>query len=182
MPFARQLCLALPIALATAGVVSTIAAPRAPAIDPASGVLMAFVEEPGNPADTSGLGAVSASFRMAALEITHPQWLEFLEAVAADDPNDLFDPGMTSSDRSGILRSGSPGSFTYSLKPNFANKPINFTDWYDGARYCNWLHNGKPTGAQSAATTEDGTYDMSLSGDLIVRKPGARYFIPTHKT
>jgi formylglycine-generating enzyme required for sulfatase activity len=172
-----ELSLFLWLALSVAPV---LAAPRPPAIDPTSGVLMAFVEEPGNPADNTGLGAVSSSFRISALEITHPQWVEFLNAVAAADPNQLYNPGMTSSDRSGVLRSGTPGNYSYSIKPNFENKPINWTNWYDGARYCNWLQNGRPGGAQDASTTEDGAYDMSLSGDLIARKPGARYFIPTH--
>ena len=37
-----------------------------------------------------------------------------------------------------------------------------------------------PTGPQGPATTEDGSYDLSLSGNQIARLPGARYFIPTH--
>ena len=56
---------------------------------------------------------------------------------------------------------------------------MNGVDWYGAARYCNWLHNGLPTGPQDLSTTEDGAYDMAIGGDLIARKPGARYFLPT---
>lgn len=151
------------------------------AIDPASGLLMATIDQPDNPADGNGLGSVADTYRMTVYEITNTEYLEMLDAVAAADPNGLFNFNiMTDSDRGGLLQSGAPGSFTYSIKPEFANKPVNGVSWWDSARYCNWLHNGKPTGAQGPSTTEDGVYDLSLSGDLIVRKPSARYFIPTH--
>jgi formylglycine-generating enzyme required for sulfatase activity len=148
-------------------------------VDPLSGMAMAFIENAGNPNDTSGLGGVSYEYRIAIHEVTNAHYVEFLNAVAASDPNGLYAPIMTSSDRGGIERSGAPGSYTYSVKPNFDDKPANGFSWYDAARFCNWLHNGKPTGPQGPATTEDGAYDMSLPGDQIVRKP-AWYFIPTH--
>ena len=85
---------------------------------------------------------------------------------------------MTDSLRGGIIRNGSPGSFSYSLKPNFSNKPASGFSWLDGARFCNWLHNGKPVGPQDPTTTEDGAYDMSLPIDQVSRRPGARFFIP----
>ena len=154
--------------------------PLTVSVDPASGILMAFVESPGNPADGSGLGAVASSYRIAVFEITNPQFVEFLNAVAAADPNGLYNDGMTDSARGGIVRSGSSGSHTYAAKPNFENKPANWFNWYDAARFCNWLHNGKPAGAQGPATTEDGAYDLSLPGDQVSRKAGAKYFIPTH--
>lgn len=141
---------------------------------------MAFVEDPGNAADTSGLGAVAVSFRIAVYEVTNQQWIEFLNAVAADDPHELYNVGMTDSDRGGIVRNGPAGSYTYALKPNFADKPANWFSWYDAARFCNWLHNGKPTGAQGPSTTEDGAYDLSLPGGQVTRGPGPKYFIPSH--
>lgn len=150
-------------------------------IDPASGLLMATIDRPNNLADNSGLGAVAKSFRMSVYEITNTDYLGMLDAVAAADPNGLFNFNiMTDSDRGGILQSGTSGSFTYSIKQNFADKPVNGVSWWDSARYCNWLHNGRPTGDQGPSTTEDGAYDLSLPGGSIVRKPDARYFIPTH--
>lgn len=134
----------------------------------------------GNVPDSSGLGAVTVPFRMGVTEVTNPEWVAMLNAVAAADPNGLFDDGMTDSDRGGILRSGSPGSYTYSLKPDFSDKPVNWISWYDVARFCNWLHNGQPVGAQGSLTTEDGAYDLSLPGAELFRKPGALWFVPTH--
>jgi len=154
--------------------------PRSVSADPLSGMLMAFIDEPGNTDDTSGLGGVSYSYRLAVHEVSNTLYVEFLNAVAVSDPNGLYADIMTSSDRGGILRTGSPGSYTYSIKPNFHDKPANGYSWYDAARFCNWLHNGKPSGDQGPTTTDDGAYDMSLPGGQIVRKLGAKYFIPTH--
>jgi hypothetical protein len=46
-------------------------------------------------------------------------------------------------------------------------------------RYCNWLHNGKPTGAQSSSTTEDGAYTITASNVVIAANAGAKYRLPT---
>lgn len=148
------------------------------AVDPATGILMATIGRPGNPADTSGLGAVPYRHRMAVYEVTNTQYVEFLNAVAAADPHDLFNQSMTDSDRGGILRSGTSGSFSYSIKTHFEQKPANFVSWYDAARFCNWLHNGKPVGVPSS--TESGVYDMTLPGAALTRGPGAKYFVPSH--
>lgn len=141
---------------------------------------MLDVGQAGNAADTNGLGAVQADYRIGRFEVTNTQYVQFLDAVAADDPNGLYDSLMTSSDRGGILRGGSPGAFTYTIKTHFEDKPVNAISWYDAARFCNWLHNGTPSGSQSPATTENGAYDMSLPGADIARQPGALWFLPTH--
>ena len=56
-------------------------------------------------------------------------------------------------DRSGygckIQRSGSSGSYTYSVAADWANRPVNYVSWGDAARFANWLHNGQPTGART---------------------------------
>lgn len=142
---------------------------------------MVDVEALGNPADTNGLGAVAEPYRIGLFEVTNTEYVVFLNAVAADDPNGLFDLEIhTDSDRGGILRGGAPGSFVYSVKPDFDDKPAVGIDWFDAARFCNWLHNGTPTGAQDSATTEKGVYDLSLAPDAIERGPGALWFIPSH--
>ena len=49
----------------------------------------------------------------------------------------------------------------------FCNGGIsNKTNWFDTLRFANWMHNGRPTGAQGAGTTEGGAY--TLTGVTIV--------------
>ncbi|MFT7464399.1 MAG: sulfatase activating formylglycine-generating enzyme, partial [Pseudohongiellaceae bacterium] len=173
----------LPIrfALAAPCLVLLCAPPAHGQIDPLTGIDMVIVGSPGNAADpSSGLGAVAEPYRIARFEVTNSEYVELLNAVAANDINALYDPLMTSSDRGGIERFGSPESYTYAVKADFDDKPAVGFDWYAAARYCNWLQHGKPTGAQTAATTEDGAYNMALPGELIHRQSGATWFIPTH--
>ena len=145
-----------------------------------TGISTVLVDDPGNPPDTNGAGSVAEVYRVGRYEVTNAQWVACLNAVAADDPNGLFNQDMTDSDRGGIIRGGSPGSFVYFLKASFGDKPVAFVSWPDAARYCNWLHNGQPVGAQGASTTESGAYDLSLPNDQITRLPGAKWFLPTH--
>lgn len=151
-----------------------------PASCDGTGVSTVLVGDPGNAADTNGVGAVSDAFRVGRFEVTNREYADFLNAVAAADPNGLFNTNMTDSDRGGIIRGGTAGSFVYFVKASFGDKPVNFISWPDAARYCNWLHNGQPAGPQGAGTTGDGAYDLSLPNDQVSRVPGAQWFIPTH--
>lgn len=111
--------------------------------------------DPLNSGTFSGIGAVSYEYRIAKYEVTNAQYAEFLNAVAATDPNALYSPGMAST-YGGITRSGLSGSYTYSVKTNMADKPVNQTSWYDAARFANWMTNG-----QGAASTESGVYILT---------------------
>jgi len=143
------------------------------------------VGNPGNAADTevmstdgtTGYGGVDYAYRIGKYEVTTDQYTEFLNAVAATDANGLYAAYIIST-RNGITRNGWSGSYRYSAKPHMGNKPVNFVSWYDALRFANWLHNGQPAGEQDASTTEDGVYDMSL-GASVVRKPGARVWLPS---
>ena len=42
---------------------------------------------------------------------------------------------------------------------------MNYVSFYDALRFANWLHNGQPTGAQGAATTETGPTRSRRHGD-----------------
>jgi formylglycine-generating enzyme required for sulfatase activity len=113
-------------------------------------------------------GAVDYEYRIGKYEVTAGQYAEFLNKVARTDPYGLYnetmdvDSGLLSSEYGcNIKRGGSDGSYTYSVATDWANRPVNFVGWADAARFANWLHNGQPTGAQSAGTTESGAYDMS---------------------
>ncbi len=143
------------------------------------------VGDPGNPEspaikkdETSGYGAVDYDFRIGKYETTNIQYTEFLNSVAASDTNDLYDAAMESSVRGGITRTGISGSYTYTVKANMDNKPVNFVSWFDSARFANWLHNRQPVGTQSALTTEDGAYTFSGPETVSTRNDRARFFLP----
>jgi formylglycine-generating enzyme required for sulfatase activity len=115
-----------------------------------------------NSADTTGYGAVDYAYNIGRYEVTAGQYAEFLNAVAETDPYGLYSTSMWSSGTGcKIQRSGSSGGYSYSVDPNRANRPVNYVSWGDAARFANWLHNGQPTGAQDANTTEDGAYALN---------------------
>jgi hypothetical protein len=124
-------------------------------------------------------GAVGHSYLIAKYEVTNAQYTEFLNAVAAWDADELYDDFMGSSDWGGITRSGSNGSYSYSVKPGWGDKPVNYVSLYDGLCFANWLHNGQPTGGRDDTTTEDGAYTIEPPWDTVIRNPGARFFIPS---
>ncbi|MCK4661069.1 MAG: SUMF1/EgtB/PvdO family nonheme iron enzyme [Phycisphaerae bacterium] len=129
--------------------------------------------------ETPGYGGVTYVYRIAKCEVTNGQYIEFLNAVAATDANELYDAWFMPGQWGGIDRAGDPGSYSYGPKggdTNWLNKPVNFVDFYSALRLANWMHNEQPTGDQGETTTEDGAYDMSL-GENVVRKPGARVFL-----
>lgn len=158
---------------------------------PASAVNMEWVTvgAPYNASDTAvncfhleACGSVSYVYRIGKYEVTNDQYAEFLNAVAALDPNALYSAYMTSSPYGGITRSGSSGSYSYAAKPGMGSKPVTFVAFWDGARFANWLHNGQPVGAQTAATTEDGAYTLTpaaIAANTMVRNAGAQVFLPS---
>jgi len=133
--------------------------------------------DPLNSGSVPGIGSVTYNYRIAKHEVTHEQYAEFLNAVAATDTNSLY-AGFMQGGSGGILQSGSPGSFTYSTRPNMSNKPVNWVSFFDAMRFVNWLHNGQPTGLQDSTTTENGVYTIS-DGVSEARAAAARFFIPT---
>ena len=143
------------------------------------------VDHPGNAADTTtGLGAVGYRYQIGKFDVTAAQYVEFLNAVAADDSHGLYYASMSGSIYCNIQRAGSPGSYSYSVDSGSANRPVNFVSFGAAARFCNWLTNGQPTGAQDVSTTEDGSYSLNdATSDaallLVTRKAGARYVLPT---
>ena len=131
------------------------------------------VGNPGNTGELSGsgaggygpdriCGAVDYTYNIGKYEVTAGQYTAFLNAVAATDTYGLYNTGMWSSSYGcKIERSGTSGSYTYSVAPDWANRPVNYVSWGDSARFANWLHNGQPTGAQGLSTTEDGAYYLN---------------------
>jgi formylglycine-generating enzyme required for sulfatase activity len=157
------------------------------------------IGNPGNPGEQSRLsssdptfyGGVAYTFSMGKYEVTAGQYTEFLNAVAATDTHNLYNPSMdhdanSSLNGCNIMRQGTSGSYTYSVAPDWADRPVNYVSWADAVRFANWLHNGQPTGPQNLTTTEDGSYFINgihefNDGALeeVVREPDATWVIPT---
>ena len=128
------------------------------------------------------IGGVSYEYYINKYKVTNDEYALFLNSVASTDTYGLFGGMFGGSIVSrGIVRTGSSGSYVYSVKANYGNKPFTNINWFTCARYCNWLHNGKPTGAQNNSSTEDGAYFLNgfIGGNAIPKKAGAKYFLPT---
>ena len=126
------------------------------------------VGNPGNandPATGSLYGAVNYSYQIGKYDVTIGQYTEFLNAVAKTDTYSLYNTNMADDlNVAGIARAGSSGSYTYSVINNggpSGNRPITYVNWWDAARFSNWMANGQPTGAQSSTTTENGAYNVN---------------------
>jgi sulfatase modifying factor 1 len=153
------------------------------ATPPAPFIEMVTVGNPGNAADSTTYGAVAYEFKIGKFEVTLAQYAAFLNAVAATgDPFGLYVMSMaTDPNIAGIARNGTSGNFSYSVI-GAGTRPVTYVNWFDAARFCNWLHNGRPTGAQDATTTERGAYNLdgaTEGGLAITRSPEARYWIPS---
>ena len=138
------------------------------------------VGDPGNKPDKNFYGRgvfgdVDSAYEISTRRVTNEQYAVFLNAVAASDPAGLFNPDMQKRPEGGILRLGSPGEYTYRVRTEQASKTVNFVSWYDALRFCNWLHNGRPTGEQSARTTESGAYTFSAKESVGEREKEARF-------
>jgi formylglycine-generating enzyme required for sulfatase activity len=149
-----------------------------------------YVGDPGNPPDTAtnclpfgtgspDCGTVPYAYYISKYEVTNAQYVEFLNAVAAADPNGLYKTNL----RAEITRSGEDGSYSYAFQSGRENNPVVPADFlpvpsYHALRFANWLHNGQPTGAQDATTTEDGAYTLAKTS-FEGRNTGATIFLPT---
>jgi len=154
---------------------------------PAGLTSLRFVEvgAPGNGDSVDGYGSVDHAYHIGKYEVTAAQYTEFLNAVAADDTYGLYNESMWTSDYGcKIERTGSAGSYAYSITSDRANRPVNFVSWGDAARFANWLDNGQRTGAQDMTTTEDGAYFLNgATADAeilaVTRAANALFYLPS---
>jgi formylglycine-generating enzyme len=137
----------------------------------------------GNPGNANSTvlpaGAVAYNYRIGAYEVTNSQYADFLNAKAKSDPLGLYNANMATDARGGIVRSGSSPNFSYAVKSNMADKPVNYVSFYDTVRFTNWLNNG-----QGNSSTESGAYTVSgntqVPSSVSNRTSGAIWFLPTY--
>lgn len=163
-----------------------------PSASSAALVTLEFVTvgDPGNPPDstlmltdrTSGYGSVSYVYQIGKFEVTCSQYAAFLNAKAKSDPFGLWSPNNASfADVGGIVRSGTAGSYSYSVQTGFERKPVVFVSFYDAIRFCNWVNNG----ATATSDTETGAYTLlggtsiPTNAPSITRNAGANVFLPS---
>ncbi len=153
---------------------------------PAQSIDWVTVGDPGNANDTTGFGAVAASFRIMKYEFTNQQYVAFLNAVDPDgtNPNSIYS-GFMSTAYGGIsFTSGTTAGSKYASKTNMASKPVNYVTWFDAARVSNWLQAGGTTYGTSlsgSAAINSGAYTLNgaTTGNARAVNPGATFYVPT---
>lgn len=131
-----------------------------------------------DPATGSLYGGVAYDFQIGKYDVTIGQYTDFLNAVAGTDTYLAYYPAMaTDLNIAGISRSGSIGSYTYTAIGPFGtttagasspgNRAIAYVDWFEAARFANWMANGQPTGSETSTTTENGAYNLNGATDGI---------------
>lgn len=145
-----------------------------------------LIGDSGNPADnrvmndgTSGYGGVAYEYRIGKYEVTNDQYAVFLNAIATTDTFEIYEQNlMGNSVQGGIVRSGGVPNYVYTVKPNMGDKPVDGVTTAAAMRFVNWLQNGQPSGTQTTATTEAGTYDLTGPTLPLTRSASANWWIP----
>lgn len=126
------------------------------------------INNPNNPNDSTGFGAVDHIYQIGKYEVTVAQYTAFLNAVASQtDPYALWNTSMTIPNIQGISRATISGGYTYavmntnSFGSSSANMPITGVSWFNAARFANWMANGQVNGPESSGTTENGAYNLN---------------------
>jgi formylglycine-generating enzyme required for sulfatase activity len=148
------------------------------------------VKNPGNDKDpVTQLGWVSYGYKIMEKEFTNNEYISFLNDIdpsgLSSNPDyfsnlsisGLYKTDMADGYRGGIVLDNSAGEGTkYSAKDNMGDKPVNFVNWFDAARVCNWLHNG----ANASSSCLSGVYNIVLNNSAsYLREPNASYWIST---
>jgi formylglycine-generating enzyme required for sulfatase activity len=141
------------------------------------------IGDPGNESDSQpagSFGSVDYEYSMSKFEVTNAEYASFLNAKAASDPLGLYSPSMESDFLGGILRMGTPGTYSYGVKDGFADKPVNFVTFFDALRFANWIENGEGNGStETGAYTLLGGTETPSNGSTVERNPDAEVVVPT---
>jgi hypothetical protein len=163
----------------------------ASAINPLNLPNFSFVGDINNHNDTSGYGSVGYIYRIGTYPVTNCEYAAFLNAVDPDgiNPQNIYKNEMNSFVEGGIVFSNTAAKGSkYTTKINMDNKPVILLNWFDCARYCNWLHNGRKyyntTNSSANAPQNQGAYnignlDFSTNAIAVKKEANAAYWIPT---
>jgi len=141
-------------------------------------IAMRTINNVGNANSAAGMGGVPYVYQIGTNEVTNTQYAAFLNAVGRTNPNSIYNTNMGSNALGGINQAGSSGSFTYSVKSGFENRPVTFVNWWSAARFVNWLQNGQST---NPASLETGSYTLNnaTTGAPVARNSGAGFVLPS---
>ena len=137
------------------------------------------------PNTATGLGRVTTNYKISAYDTTISQYVDFLNGSDAGKQglygvwNGSIGKTQVATTPAAISRSGSSGNYSYSLTDSdFANKPVNFVNWFSAARFVNWYANDK---SSSATATETGSYTLNgqTTGNIVARNANAQIFLPS---
>ncbi|XVJ59737.1 MAG: formylglycine-generating enzyme family protein [Tepidisphaera sp.] len=152
---------------------------------PSGGYGWATIGNPGNRTANEqeapfwpGLGRVDYEYRLSQTETTNAQWLEFLNAYRPYYQGNPRDDTALTGFWIGLDRNDQ-----FYIEQDAGTVAV-AVSWRNMARYCNWLHNDKASGAWAFET---GAYDTSTFtqnpdgslNDASTHLPGAKYWIPT---
>jgi formylglycine-generating enzyme len=148
------------------------------------------VGDPGNPADTTvmadgttGYGSVPYVYNIGTYDVTVSQYVDFLNTKDPTGANTLglYNASMSDATHGGInFSAGNAYGDKYSVITDRGQHPINYVNWYDAARFANWLNNGQGNGdTETGAYTLLGGTPTPSNGVTVTRNPGATIFLPS---
>ena len=157
----------------------------APALAAPITIDMVTVGNPGNANDTGGTGngRVDYEYQIAKYAVTIGQYTAFLNAADpnGDNPYGIYQPSMGNDLKiAGIsYTSGASAGAKYAVISNggdSSHRPITYVNWFEAARFSNWMTNG-----QGAGSTETGAYTLNgaTGGNAVAVNPGAAFYIPS---
>jgi formylglycine-generating enzyme len=140
------------------------------------------VGNPGNAVGTYGFGTANYTYNIGKFDVTSGQYAAFLNAVAKTDTFGVYNSAMANSTVGdpGIIRTGSSGSYLYTVSPGRNNNPVTEVSFWDATRFANWLDNGQPMGPEGNGTTETGAYTLTstaIAQDTVERNANATWAV-----
>jgi sulfatase modifying factor 1 len=180
---ARRLAACLGLALCAA-------APALADVPPDYGFDFVTIGDTGNVAyeggpfgQLAGRGSVNYEYRMATMEISAAQWLEFINIFSPQ----IGTPFWGQLNTTAPIQPAWPSTNQFVLTGSASEVgqyPVLGISWRQAAMYVNWLNNDKATDLWAIM---DGAYDVSTFDyqegigftDQAAHHPDARYWIPT---